>query len=260
MIYLILKIFVYLLLALFAGAGAGWVLRHMAAAKQEEEMQRTLADVRARVPQFESLIRSRDEQIGRLKEDLKEKDARINGLLSDLREAESRGREKERELKAAVAQHETLMTDEQEPAQESAGMLIGGGEILDIGADETSHDGPAQERVRQLEAALAEAKAQAADAVAEAAAAEAEVITLKAALAGSGNGAAGVPADGAISDLEARLAQKTMDYERLARDLELSQRRVTELERERELQNKSLQVLHQQLELERERGQRVASA
>ena len=66
MIFLILKMFVYLLLALVAGVGAGWVLRHIAAAKQEEDMQRTLADARARVPQFESLIRSRDEQIKRL--------------------------------------------------------------------------------------------------------------------------------------------------------------------------------------------------
>ena len=36
-------------------------------------------------------------------------------------------------------------------------------------------------------------------------------------------------------------------------DLERQRRSVVELERERELQNKSLQVLHQQLELERSR-------
>jgi len=166
-IFLILKIFAYLLLALLAGTGAGWILRHLAAGRQEEDMQRTLADARARVPQFESLIRARDEQISRLKEDLRDKDARINGLVVEIRDAENA-------LK--------------EPTAASSGNL-----------------------------------------------------------------------DGTIADLEKRLAQKAMDYERLARDLEVEQRRVAELERERELQNKSLRVLHQQLELEREKRQRVAS-
>ncbi len=265
MIYLILKIFVYLLLALLAGVGAGWVLRHLSAARQEEEMQRTLADVRARVPQFESLIRTRDEQIGRLREDLKEKDARINALLADLREAENQGRETERELRALQARQETL--DEAVPGSpgDDAGQVLVGGEILDIGEDPSPAGGaPRQDevnaKVAELEAALAQARSQAADAVAEAAAAEAEVITLKAALSRAGRQAPEAGADEGAAALEARLARKTMDYERLARDLEVSQRRVTELERERELQNKSLQVLHQQLELERERGQRVASA
>ena len=66
-------------------------------------MQRTLADARARVPQFESLIRSRDEQIKRLKDELREKDVRINGLLDDVREAELSLKDKDRELKEFTA-------------------------------------------------------------------------------------------------------------------------------------------------------------
>lgn len=203
MIYLILKMFVYLLLALIAGAGAGWLLRHLAASRQEEEMQRSLAEVRSHVPQLESLVRSRDEQISRLREDLKEKDLRINGLVAELRE-----------MAAAPS--------------------------------------------ARLEKELALAKAQVADAVAEAAAAEGEVIVLKADLARAVNGGSAAHAQ-TVAELDKRLAQKTMDYERLARDLEVEQRRVLELERERELQSRSLRVLYQQLELEREKGQRVAS-
>lgn len=240
MIYLILKMFVYLLLALFAGAGAGWVLRHIAASKQEEDMQRTLADARARVPQFESHIRSRDEQISRLKEELKEKDVRINGLVDDVREAELALKDRDRELKQAVAQHETLDDLAPDPA-----------------AEVTSTD-QALSTVASLEGALKEARAQAADAMAEAAAAEAEVITLKAELARAGS-ANPVESSSAVADLEARLQQKSSEYDRLARELEQEQRRVAELERERELQNKSLQVLHQQLELARERSQRAVN-
>ncbi len=275
MIYLILKMFVYLLLALFAGAGAGWVLRHIAASKQEEDMQRTLADARARVPQFESHIRSRDEQISRLKEDLKEKDVRINGLVDDVREAELALKDRDRELKQAVAQHETLDDLASDPAaaaqvtstdQAVSEVLLEGESLMVddapaaaefVSTDSTLTDS-LTEKVASLEGALKEARAQAADAMAEAAAAEAEVITLKAELTRAGSSD---PAESssAVADLEARLQQKSSEYDRLARELEQEQRRVTELERERELQNKSLRVLHQQLELEKERGQRVAN-
>lgn len=255
MIFLILKMFVYLLLSLLAGAGAGWILRHLAAARQEEDMQRTLADARARVPQFESLIRSRDEQISRLKDDLKEKDARINGLVVEARDADNALKEKTRELKALAAQQDTLadLSAADRPASPD---VLSGGEVLDFGADDAH-----RAAVARLEKELAAARAQAADAMAEATAAEAEVITLKAALSRAGGVPTAAAGDHAetIADLETRLAQKTMDYERLARDLEVEQRRVMELERERELQNKSLRVLHQQLELEREKRQRVAS-
>lgn len=265
MIFLILKMFVYLLLALAAGVGAGWVLRHIAAAKQEEDVQRTLADARARVPQFESLIRSRDEQIKRLKEDLKDKDVRINGLVDDVREAALAMKDKDREFKEFTAQHETLdgLTDEPSAADDSASDVLMGREVLGLGdepralADGGEQDEAVQPEISRLESELREARAQAADAMAEAAAAEAEVITVKAELARSGDGAGS--SSQAVAELESRLRQKTEDYDRLAKELESEQRLVLELERERELQNKSLRVLHQQLELEKERGQRAAA-
>jgi len=266
-IFLILKMFVYLLLALAAGVGAGWVLRHIAAGKQEEEMQRTLADARARVPQFESLIRSRDEQIKRLKEELKEKDTRINGLVDDVREAELSMKDKDRELKEFTSRHETLadLTDEPTDSQENTGEVLMEGSVLDVDttpgtlpASESGTDAEFRTEISRLESELREAKSQAADAMAEAAAAEAEVITLKAELARAGD-SADSGGNQAVAELEARLEQKAEEHSQLARALESEQRRVTELERERELQNKSLRVLHQQLELEKERGQRAAT-
>ncbi len=261
MIFLILKIFVYLLLALAAGIGAGWLLRHLAAARQEEDMQRTLADARARVPQFESLIRSRDEQIKRLKDELKEKDVRINGLVDDVREAELTLKDKDRELKDLTARHETVIDTDDAATDPGAGDVLLGGETLEIGGEPvTGAESELRARIGQLESELKTAQSQAADAMAEAASAEAEVITLKAELARAGKAGEASAGDGqAVADLEARLRQKAEEYDRLARSLESEQRRVTELERERELQNKSLRVLHQQLELAKERNQRAAA-
>ena len=136
-----------------------------------------------------------------------------------------------------------------------------GGESLEIGSDEsTGAESELKAKIGRLEIELKAAQAQAADAMAEAASAEAEVITLKAALARAGESGAGAQGDErSVADLEARLKQKAEEYDRLARSLEAEQRRVTELERERELQNKSLRVLHQQLELAKERNQRTAA-
>ena len=61
-----------------------------------------------------------------------------------------------------------------------------------------------------------------------------------------------------VKELEARLVRKAGELDRLEQALSREERKVRELERERELQNKSLHVLHQQLELERERGPQTA--
>jgi len=62
-----------------------------------------------------------------------------------------------------------------------------------------------------------------------------------------------------VTELTNRLRQKAQDFDRLNRQLDAERRKVSELERERELQNKSLQVLHQQLEMERT-GQEVSES
>jgi chromosome segregation ATPase len=265
-IFLILKMFIYLLLALVAGAGAGWILRHIAASKQDEEMQGTLSDARARVPQFESLIRSRDEQINRLKEDLKEKDVRINGLLGEARDNEKELKEKLREARELAARRQTLKISEGPDASAAAGDISAVDAIVDGVIEESSTEDrsaadvqPLEDQVARLEQELSDARAQAADALAEAAATGAEVVALKAALGRAGKGEGGDQDADDVRELEVRLQQKASEYDRLAAELETEKRRVVELERERELQNKSLQVLHQQLELERERGQRVAN-
>jgi len=230
--FLILKISGYLMLAMICGVSAGWALRHISASTKDEQMQRTLGDARARVPQFETLIRSRDVQINHLKEELKDKDVRINELAGELRGLESK-------LKSSLRKKETATTRD---------------------SDHTGTAGADVDRriVDRLEGQLEEACAQAADAMTEASAAETELRSLKAKLELARGGNSGSARE-EVQDIAARLNKKTMDYDSLNRELELEQRRVQELERERELQNKSLQVLHQQLEMERERAHRTTA-
>ena len=76
MIYLILKIFGYLLIAVLAGFASGWLLRNLLAVKKDEELHSSLNDARAKLPQFESLLRGRDQQVIGLKDDLERESRR----------------------------------------------------------------------------------------------------------------------------------------------------------------------------------------
>jgi hypothetical protein len=56
-----------------------------------------------------------------------------------------------------------------------------------------------------------------------------------------------------LDAMQLQLTRAESSAAETARDLEVAQQRLQEMESERELQNRSLQVLHQQLELERTR-------
>ena len=285
MIYLILKMFLYLILAMAAGGGAGWLLRNIAAIKREEELSRALTDAKARVPQFEAQLRSREDQGKRSRDEMATKERVIAELMEEIKSKEEALREKDRELKklATVSLKDTLEDSTASSAPTGMNDMLTAGEMisestLDYAAAPGSSAAPAarpnssdvkpdsiieqelRARIVVLEKELAQARAITADAVAEAAAAEAEVLTLKAELAGRAKQSAASHATASgTAELEARLRQKAEEHERLHKSLETEKRKVVELERERELQNRSLQVLHQQLELERERGQRAAN-
>ncbi len=108
MIYLIMKMFLYLLIALVAGGAAGWLLRNVAAVRKEDELNKSLADARGRVPQFESLLRSRDELVKQLRMDLKTQEAKSSDLQESLGTQEREMREKSVALNKAVARCEAL--------------------------------------------------------------------------------------------------------------------------------------------------------
>jgi len=276
-IYLIMKMFVYLAVALAAGFGAGWLTRNLVAAKNEDELQRTLSETKSRLPQFESLMRTRDEQMKTLRQEVKDKDARIGELHEEMGMQDKTLKERDRELKNAenrLASFDTNDADQAGPDADTelSEVDMSGGQPMDyadvdgasskassdgpvVGTETDSHDLAIE--VRRLEREVARLQTQEHSLESELRAARSDQ-----AATSSSAGASSAMEEvlrSEVHELESRLRQTAAEHDRLAKSLEQEKRKVLELERERELQNKSLQVLHQQLELARENGDQAAS-
>ncbi len=224
MIFLIGKIFIYILLAGVVGAVAGWLFRNMQAQRTEEHAQRAANDAKAKLPQLESLLRGRDEQITKLKEMLAEKKEELSEQVQNMRELEIKLRDQEREAKRW-----------QQSAEARQGTSL---DEYDLGTDGGGDD--ANGLIAELSQEITRLKAELASATAEA------VLNDAAGQASASN-------DAEVAQLRAQLQQTEKALEAAKADLAHEQNKVLELERERELQNRSLQVLHQQLDLERTR-------
>lgn len=232
MIYLVLKIGFYLLAAMGAGAAAGWLLRNLNANQKEQESARQIVELQSKVPQFETLLRTRDDNIAELKSQLKDKQQQLEqaqaapdfeqeraGLLKKIARLE----ENVEELSAAqpLADFDFAGEDGAKPA-------------IDPEVAQALHDKDAF--IRELHQQIAQLQLQ--------------VPT------GDENKVDDARVDElerTVKELEARLIRKAAEFDRIERELSREKARVAELERERELQNKSLQVMHQQLQMERER-------
>ena len=225
MIFLIGKIFVYLLLAGVVGAAAGWLFRNLQAQRTEESAQRAAHDAKAKLPQLESLLRGRDEQISKLKDMLAEKKEEFAQQTQDMREMEQRLRDQEREARR---------WQESAEAHQHAGM-----EEYEADGDSTAD---ADGLIAELSQEISRLKDQLAVREASPEVSEAAASTVD---------------SEEVEALRTRLAQAEKELAVAQADLVHEQNKVLELERERELQNRSLQVLHQQLDLERTR--RVAN-
>lgn len=251
MIFLIAKIFVYMLLSLAAGAAAGWLWRHQQAAQQEGALERALMDARSRLPQMETALRSRDERLNTMARDIQE-------YRSTLTEHEATVAARDR----AVADLERTCAELRQRLEQTAGRPAGpavaedGDEIALHPGDpnaQTEHGAaPAQPRpaaddagatrdagerealetaLDEARAALQEARSALAEARAEAEQARAEAEQVREAVAGQDRDA--------LETAQAALAAE--------------QRKVAELTRERDLQHQALRALEQRLELAEER-------
>ncbi len=246
MIFLVLKMFVYLFVALAAGGAAGWLLRNLAATKREEDMQRVVNETKSRVPQFESLMRGRDDQIKKLKYEVEAKQKELGEAYQSLRDAEHEARENSRELKTLQHRHQALASGSGEGALID-GAIMGGSEAVDYAPDSDEGDGSVAELHREIVGLKSELES-----------AKLEILQLDAMQgatppASGGSGEADENLRREMLELEVRLRQKAEEHNATCKALDKERGKVLELERERELQNKSLQVLHQQLEIERER-------
>lgn len=156
---------------------------------------------------------------------MRSRDAQLTELRSELKQKEGRIRE----LRASVER----APQSPAPAEKAAPGAPNAGELE-----------AAQTRIAELSAELARLHSQLSDARVRAAAAEMS--------RGSGSGME-EELRGQLGALESELGHNRQEAERLQKKLEQERRKVVELERERELQSKSLQLLHEQLDLERAR-------
>lgn len=245
MMFLILKIFIYLAVALGMGGAAGWLLRHINAQKETEELQRNLADSRAKVPKLESLLRARDERIRTLTNAAQEQDEANKGTRVQDEQVVRQLREKDMEVQRLKNKIEAL-------ERATGGEPLIDGELLhEPGTDALQDPLSGSNAMQQSEERHDADTTLIAELHREIERLKEEVATTKIQLevAQSDNSM-----EQEVAELTIRLRQKAEDYERLQKTLQIEQRKVTELERERELQNRSLKVLHQQLEMVREPG------
>jgi len=220
-IYLIGKIFAYLLCSLGLGIGAGWLWRNLQAAKREEALERQLLDVRSRLPQLENALRGSEDRLGGLRGALRERDETLATHIESLAARERALAEVER---SNAELRERLAAGRMATAADSRPPAAADGDDLEL------HPGDPSEARPWLEAER--------DAAAEAPAAVAE---------------APAAVDHArIEELEAALSAAAAELAQARSALAAEQRRIDGLMRERELQNASLRALEQQLELVRE--------
>ncbi len=208
MIYLVVNIVGYLLVALVAGVGVGWLLHGSLAGKASGE-RRGLGSVGVDDLELAARADAQDEQLRKLAATIRQKEREVEALSLELER-------RDRRFNAAdkLAKISRRLQQEAEQLKEQVRVL---GE--------------------QLEAAREEAQGSHG-----ASAAMEEVLRSE------------------ILELEGRLRESSQEQDRLAKTLEQENRKVEELERQRDLQNSSLQVLHKQLELARKSREGAAEA
>lgn len=85
MIYLALEIMAYLLIALALGGAAGWLLRNLAAQRQEARRSGELSQARQRQEQWEARARGSEARSQALQSQIQDRDARLGALLEALK-------------------------------------------------------------------------------------------------------------------------------------------------------------------------------
>ncbi|NIP15432.1 MAG: hypothetical protein GWM88_12215 [Pseudomonadales bacterium] len=199
MIYLVVNIVGYLLVALVAGVGVGWLLHGSLGGKAAGD-RRGSGSIDAGTLELAARADAQEEQLRKLVATLEQKEREAAALSEELDR-------RDRRFNAA----DKLATISRRLQQETEQL---------------------KEQVRVLGAEL-EAAREEAQGSHGAAAAMQEVLRSE------------------ILELEARLRDTSEEQDRTAKALEQENRKVAELERQRDLQSSSLQALHQQLELAR---------
>lgn len=233
MTFLILKIFLYLMLAGAIGFGAGWLLRNVQSQRSEARSRLEAQAATSKVPQLESLLKSQDDQIKSLEEVLQTHRREIHAKDAALDEKARALKEKQLELKRHV---ENSPGTQDLAFNKTDSVALDAVQRVDLDADDE-----ANLLITELSR---------------------EIVSLKAERKGlqeAGHEQAQVEVVSTESDaLQCRIADLSQALDIAQEDLERERAAVTALESERALQNRSLKLLHQQLQ--HERSSRVVNA
>lgn len=276
MIFLIAKMFIYLLLAAGIGFAAGWLLRNLQAQQSEEKAQRAVHDVKSKLPQLESLLRGRDDQIVRLQAEIRERRQEHKETAQALSKVQAE-LQNEQQRRARLEDTEQVTNELLDGVDDEAPQLASDDSTDGLIAELSQEIASLKETLEATTQELAKAQQQAEQAAAQASAADQDMRTARgeaetirqqladaeASAARANQAASQAPAEPAAdATADAELAQELAATRQHMQELEATaatasaelQRQknvITELERERDLQNKSLKVMHQQLQLER---------
>jgi chromosome segregation ATPase len=214
MTFLILKMFVYLILAGVTGFGAGWLMRHIQGQRADERWRLAAQEANAKVPEFESLLQGREDQIRALevaldanREEMRDKDEVLASKNLALQENE---RALKRYLENSKLTQGLTFNEESSTHSEVSDQCA----ALD-----------ADEEANMLITELSR-----------------EIVSLKAELKNAPT------ASTVLTGLKHRVTELEQALELASEDLDRERTAIAALESERELQNRSLKLLHQQLQ------------
>jgi predicted RNase H-like nuclease (RuvC/YqgF family) len=217
----------YLLAALVIGFMTGWLMRRSTANSDHAAMHRQLVEIKSRIPQLETAVRHREQQVARLKEEIDLTAGKIDSLTHSLQERERTIGDRDRTV--SLLRSEIALLKQSTPS--------------DVDYEAPTRDErkvqELEERLRERDAQIAEFARRLADAVARPGG-ETSPETVK-----------------RLRELEEAVAARTREL-RVATDaLTDRDKRIVDLDRERERQDKWMGVLTEQLETLRETNRRL---
>jgi chromosome segregation ATPase len=225
--YLLTQIAAYLFAALVVGFLTGWLMRRASANSDHAAMHRQLVDIKSRIPQLETAVRHREQQIVRLKEELEATAAKFDSMAHNLQERERTIGDRDRTL--SLLRSEIALLKQSAPSDPD----------YDLPVRDDRKVQELEERLRERDVQIADFARRLADSVARPAGA--------------------LPHDTVkrLRELEEEAATRAKDL-RVATDaLGDRDKRIVELDRERERQDKWMGVLTEQLETSRETNRRL---
>ena len=294
MIYLITKIIAYLLSALAIGFGMGWFVQYSQAKRLREQLNNVVFETKSRIPQLETVITKRDQQIEQLNMQLKESSPASSDDRQSTNDSTDQNAtsftdqsEQEKELEAELQQlRRTVaeLTTELEIAHSMAESSDEPVREVDFTSDRNSFNGTNDEdsddfldeikdifdgddreprsRASSLSDFAAAENMRAAEEASHAAGyaaglAAAQSAAHASAATPSSGGSSSSPNSEELEQLRIECEELNAARRKLAETIDSQTRELEQVKEQTNLQDKSLNVLNQQLELSREANERI---